>query len=85
MENILIAIIGALGLSGAAVFTGFIQLKIARLTQTTKSNTERFDYVAERLSNEIDHLAWELKKTTFERDVLKTEARLYSKDEDEDT
>ncbi len=75
MENVLIALIGALGISGAAVFTGYIQLKIARLTQSTQSNTDRFGSVAERLSDENDRLTWELSKLSAERSKLDDEAK----------
>lgn len=71
MENVIIAFIGALGITGAAIFTGFIQLKIAQLTGKTTENTSRFEIVVDRLTAENVRLAAELEESNTQRDILK--------------
>lgn len=49
MENFFVALVGGLGLVGAAWVTGRTQIKIAQMSKATERNTDRADQIIDNL------------------------------------
>ena len=80
MDNIIVALIGAVGLVTATLITAIVSLRITTAKDKAAGNTDKAESLADTLWVTIDRLRMESSRLAAERDMLQRELDALRKD-----